>query len=157
MLENVKKAYDRNAITAENQCPISLETIETYLQILAPAYRISVGFQKTSSTIADIIPSVEVLLRIWNNLELTDGPKRLCKVLRLTLMNKFEDELGSEVHRVSYAHFSINKILILKLNKAALILKTSKLKIWINSSFGNAYLISKILFFLSSSIEKVFL
>ena len=51
MLESVKKAYDRNVFNEDNVCPISLETIETYLQILAPAYRVSIGFQKTTSTI----------------------------------------------------------------------------------------------------------
>lgn len=100
MLEIIKKADDRNAITEEKKCPIN--TIDTYLQILAPAYRISVGFHKTSSSITDILPSVEVLLSIWNNLEIADGPKSLCKISRLTLLNKFENELGSEIHRVSF-------------------------------------------------------
>ena len=43
MLEAVKRAYDRQAFSDENPCPVDLETIEIYLQILAPACRVSVG------------------------------------------------------------------------------------------------------------------
>lgn len=100
MLEAVKRAYDKNAITEENQCPVGLETIETYLQILAPAYRVSVGLQKTSSTIADIIPSVQGMIRSWKTFVLSGDPKRLCRLLIITTENKFKEELESNIHKV---------------------------------------------------------
>ena len=39
MLESIKKANDRGAFTVENECPVNMETIEVYLQILRPAYQ----------------------------------------------------------------------------------------------------------------------
>ena len=41
LLESVKKAYDNGAfseIDMEKKCPIDLETVEIYLQILKPVY-----------------------------------------------------------------------------------------------------------------------
>ena len=36
---------------------VSLELVETYLQILKPAYLLSLSFQRNDSSIADTIPS----------------------------------------------------------------------------------------------------
>ena len=47
MLESLKRAYDRNAFTEECPGQIDLETTEVYVQILKPAYKVSIGFQKT--------------------------------------------------------------------------------------------------------------
>jgi hypothetical protein len=53
MLELVKRAYEKGAFEKgrvrkgkddENSCPCDLETIEMYHQILAPAYRVLLGF-----------------------------------------------------------------------------------------------------------------
>ena len=60
LLESVKRAYDKNVFVQgnpEKECPISLSKIETYLQILKPAYILSTQFQQNNSSIADIIPS----------------------------------------------------------------------------------------------------
>lgn len=70
---------------------------EIYLQILAPAYRISVGFQKTSSTIADIIPSILALKNNWRRMDLEGDHKRLCRLLVLSLENKFKSEVKSDI------------------------------------------------------------
>lgn len=55
MLESIKRAYDNN-LFENHECPIDLKTLEIYLQILAPAYRVSLAFQKNSSSISDTIP-----------------------------------------------------------------------------------------------------
>ena len=43
-------------IDPEKQCPIELDEIELYLQILKPAYIFSISMQKNNSTIADTLP-----------------------------------------------------------------------------------------------------
>ena len=64
MLESVKRAYDKKAFDDEIVCPVDLKSIEIYLQILNPAYRISLSFQKNSSTIADFLPYLLQLIEI---------------------------------------------------------------------------------------------
>jgi hypothetical protein len=59
LLLSVKKAYDKGAFDQripEKCCPVSLELIETYLQILKPLYMLNVSFQSDHSTISDVIP-----------------------------------------------------------------------------------------------------
>ena len=74
-------AYDKKAFDDEIVCPVDLKSIEIYLQILNPAYRISLGFQKNSSTIADVLSYLLQLIEIWNKLDVPAAPKRLCKLL----------------------------------------------------------------------------
>ena len=54
MLESVKRAYDRGAFS-DVECPLSLETIELYLQILKPSYLLNIFFQSNHSSISDTI------------------------------------------------------------------------------------------------------
>jgi hypothetical protein len=55
MLESVKRAYDKNIIEENDlECPISLQEIELYLQILKPAYEFSIVLQSNESTIGDV-------------------------------------------------------------------------------------------------------
>ena len=59
LLESVKKAYDANdfsEIEFEKRCPIELNTVEIYLQILKPVYLLSISFQNNHSYIADTLP-----------------------------------------------------------------------------------------------------
>ncbi len=59
LLLSVKKAFDKGAFDQSDSgkcCPVSLSTIETYLQILKPLYLLNVSFQSDHSTIADVIP-----------------------------------------------------------------------------------------------------
>jgi hypothetical protein len=63
MLESVKRAYNKGAFNNENEelrCPVSLETVETYYEILKKVYLVSLEFQKTNSSISDIIPSINL-------------------------------------------------------------------------------------------------
>lgn len=110
MLESVKRAYDRGIFNGEIECPVDLETIETYIQILAPAYRVSIGLQKTSSTISDILPSILALRSIWERMDLSGDSKRFCRMLVLSLNNKFKSELNSDIIKVSLqvVHYFIN-------------------------------------------------
>jgi hypothetical protein len=54
MLEAVKRAYDRGAFDKAQPCPIEIDIVEVYLQILAAAYLVSIGFQSKHSSIAEL-------------------------------------------------------------------------------------------------------
>ena len=59
ILESTKKAHEKKAFDQEDPercCPISLEKIELYLQILKPLYLLNISLQSNHSTIADTIP-----------------------------------------------------------------------------------------------------
>lgn len=57
MLESVKKAYGKSVFNEDMPCPVELDQIEIYLQILKPTYLLSISFQNMKSSIADTIPS----------------------------------------------------------------------------------------------------
>ena len=62
LLLSTKKAYDKGAFDhndPEKRCPVSLQTIETFLRILKPLYMLNVSFQSDHSTIADVIPGID--------------------------------------------------------------------------------------------------
>ena len=59
-----QRAYKKNAFT-ENECPIRIEVIESYIQILMPAYKLNLGFQSSFLSIADVIPGILRLKFIW--------------------------------------------------------------------------------------------
>ena len=42
------RAYDAGAFDNDIQCPVSIELIEIYIQILLPAYQVTLGFEKNS-------------------------------------------------------------------------------------------------------------
>ena len=105
MLESVKRAYDKNAFNDEIVCPVDLNSIEIYLQILNPAYRISLGFQKNSSTIVDVLAYLLQLIEIWNKLDVPAAPKRLCKLLIACLKNKFQVEFNSPAYKVFFKQY----------------------------------------------------
>ncbi|CAF1132277.1 unnamed protein product, partial [Brachionus calyciflorus] len=57
ILESFQKAILRDAFPRDKLCPVSLEIIETYLQILLPAFQMNLIMQKSKSTIAYILPT----------------------------------------------------------------------------------------------------
>ena len=62
LLDCFHKAYIRGLFTSEFKCPISLEEIEFYLQILLPAFQFNLIMQKTRSTIADVLPTLVIMI-----------------------------------------------------------------------------------------------
>jgi hypothetical protein len=81
LLFSNKRAYDNGAY--ENlECPVDFETIELYIQVLLPAYYITLGWEKSRTSIADIIPAVLYLINAWNKIEVKDFEvKELCYFL----------------------------------------------------------------------------
>ena len=59
ILESTKRALDKKAFDQsddEKRCPINVEKIETYLQILKPLYLLNISLQSNYSTIGDVLP-----------------------------------------------------------------------------------------------------
>jgi len=55
MLESVKRAYDRGAFSSSgHECPVSLDVVELYLQILKPAYLLTNNWQRDKAGITDV-------------------------------------------------------------------------------------------------------
>jgi hypothetical protein len=69
MLVSYKKAYDRDAFS-ENQCPVEKKTIESYIQILAPAYDFNLLMQRNLASIADVNPSLILMFAKWESMTL---------------------------------------------------------------------------------------
>ena len=57
MLESIKRAYDKKMFDSSADCPVGLDEVELYLQILKPVYLLSISFQNSHSSIADTFPS----------------------------------------------------------------------------------------------------
>ena len=109
MLESIKRAYDRGAFNDNFPCDIDLKTTEIYLQILKPAYKLSIKFQKNSSNIADIIPNLLKLKEFWIKLSSTSLPpsaRRFCRLLVKCVDQKFNYDFNSNIHRVNIQLFS---------------------------------------------------
>jgi hypothetical protein len=103
LLLSNKKVYDKGAFNDKIKCPIELETIETYIQILMPSYGVTLGWEKNGSSIADVIPSVLFMVNYWNKLELSDGKaKELCYFLIHFVRVKFQYELESKIYQVIF-------------------------------------------------------
>lgn len=103
MLESVKRAYDKNLFNEDNEelrCPISLKKVETYLQILLPAYRFSISFQNNKSPISLLIPCLNRILNSWETMELETEDERLVTLLIVCFKQKFKYEIESEIYKV---------------------------------------------------------
>lgn len=101
MLESFQKAYLRKAFADDNPCPVKLETIELYMQILLPAFKFNLVMQKTSCSIADVVPNLLIMISKWNRMELTGVYKNLCNLLIAAFKHKFAYEMNSTVYSVA--------------------------------------------------------
>ena len=107
LLFSTKRAYDKGAFSDENAlvCPIQLDEIETYIEILLPAYFATLGWEKNHSSIADVIPQVLYLVHFWEKLDVSDPlAKELCFFLIHFVRQKFEFELDSEIYQVKFLY-----------------------------------------------------
>ncbi len=96
LLISDKRAYDKGAFDNNIQCPVDNELIEIYLQILLPAYQVTLGFEKNRSSIADVIPAILYLIHVWEKMDISDPKaKELCYFLVHFMKLKFKYELES--------------------------------------------------------------
>ena len=98
MLEAFQRAYIRNVFPAEKPCPVPLKTIEMYMQILMLAFKFNLLIQKTSITIADVVPNFLMMLSKWNRMEVGGNYRLLCDSLTNAFKNKFNYELNPLSH-----------------------------------------------------------
>lgn len=68
MLLTLQRAYLKGIFNDEYHPAASLNSIETYLKILRPAYIFSLKMEKTNSSIADIRPNLNDLFHKWNKI-----------------------------------------------------------------------------------------
>ncbi|RNA01831.1 hypothetical protein BpHYR1_018372, partial [Brachionus plicatilis] len=69
------RAYDKGAFDKNNlelKCPVQLKTIESYIQILKPAYLFSIGLQNNNTSIVGVLPGLFQMLYIWEKMDLED-------------------------------------------------------------------------------------
>jgi hypothetical protein len=90
----------KNAFAAESPCPVSLQVIETYIQILKPAYEFNLVMQKTESTIGDVVPSLMIIISKWRRFAVGAPYASLCKLLIKSFEHKFNYELNSDIYKV---------------------------------------------------------
>ena len=55
--------------------------IEIYMQILQPAFNFNMHMQKTTSTIAEVVPSLIRMIEIWTLLDVDENYELLCEDL----------------------------------------------------------------------------
>jgi hypothetical protein len=113
--------------------------VEFYLQILLPAYRFSIGFQRTKANIAEVLPSLLILFNTYNKLAQNKKFKPICLTMIESFKFKFDYELTSNVYLVSS------------------VLNTSKLDLWYWKKFSESYAekVSKELISVASSFLKI--
>jgi hypothetical protein len=90
--------FESSFSRSDIMCPESRDDIEIYYQTLLPAYRFSLQVQKTSSTIADVIPSLVTIISQLRKLKLQGEPSRFRYLLIGYLRMKFKNELNSNIY-----------------------------------------------------------
>ena len=119
-LHSVYKAYKRDPIIISD-CPLTFKNIEFYLQVLLPAYRFTIIFQRTSANISEVLPSILLILDTWKKLSEKKKFKTICKVLIESFTEKFHYELNSNVYFTSS------------------LLNVTKLPLWYWKQFSSSY------------------
>ena len=88
-------------------CPLKIDQIEFYLQILLPAYKFSVGC--TKANIGEVVPSILILFNTWTKLSELTKFKSICEKFIKCFKKHFAYELQSNVYLVS-ALLNISKL-----------------------------------------------
>ncbi len=82
------------------QCPVILEEIEIYLQILMSIFDFNLGLQGSRSSICDVFPGLLNLINRFSKFLLYDRARELCYFLVRFLKLKFHYELNSLIYMV---------------------------------------------------------
>jgi hypothetical protein len=99
MLESIKKAFDRNAF---KDVTLPIKEIEIYLQILKPAYILSLNWQKETCTISDLLIGLTKYLYDLERLNIDGEASKFAFILIECIKSKFEYELNSQIYKVQY-------------------------------------------------------
>ena len=93
------------------------------MQILKPAFSLSLQFQLTNSSIADTLPNILKLISTYKTMNVPEPALDLCKYIATQLSHKFDYELNRT-----------------QIYSAAAVLKLSVLKYWLGRSWSSGYL-----------------
>ena len=107
-LETIKKAYDHGIFNDKNiqlALPVEISVVESYIELLKPAYLVNIGFQSNSGSIADVVPNILNLLNELERLKKTTKHHDLCVSLINQIKHRFKYELNSPIYRVIKKHF----------------------------------------------------
>ena len=78
-----------------------------------PAYKLNLGLQNSSSSIADVISGVFRLKFLWEHMDTTDSEQEFIYFLIHFLLKKFKYELESPVYQVRNTFLiTLNKSLV---------------------------------------------
>ena len=83
------------------ECSVLLEAIESYIQILLPAYKFNLSLQSLSSSICDVVPGVLRLKYLWERMVLSEEKQEMVYFLLHFLLKKFKHELESPIYHVN--------------------------------------------------------
>ena len=97
ILFSVKRAYEKGAFDYDGlDCPIELETIEAYIQVLLPALKITLNWEKNNTSIGEVVPAVHWLIESWDKMVVREKQvQELCFFLIHFVRKKFNYEIES--------------------------------------------------------------
>jgi hypothetical protein len=113
------KAHVKGIFNENNKCPVERSLLVFYLTLLMPIYKLSLYHQRNSTTIAQTIPSIKILILKYQKLAQDGKKSQFCLSLIKNLEKKFEYELNSNTYAV------------------ASLLDVGKIKDWTTKSFAN--------------------
>ena len=108
LLESHYKGYIKNIFPEDFPCPVKFEALEIWLQVLYPAFKFNLTLQRTTSTIADVLPLLQLMFTKWSRMELTPKYDTLRQNLIKSFEHKFKHELSSPVYHVATL-FNVSK------------------------------------------------
>jgi len=99
VLKWAHRAYNKQLLS-EKDGQMSFDEIEMYTQIFAPAYDLNLIFQRTESSICDVLPNLMNLKSSWSKMDVdSEGLEILCFLVQF-LSEKFKYEFTSPVYKV---------------------------------------------------------
>ena len=101
LLNSFYKAYKKNIFTDENKCPVTLAEIEFYIELLLPAYRFTLLHQRTAANIAEVVPTLQMLIKKYEQFAKDTKKRPFSEALIKHIKVKFEYEFESNIYAVA--------------------------------------------------------
>jgi len=102
LLTCFQKAYKKGIFTQTNPCTVSQAEIEFYIELLLPAYRFTLLHQRNKAQIGEVIPSVNLIIKKYEQFAKNDKKKKpFCEALIKHIKIKFDYELNSNIYAVA--------------------------------------------------------
>ena len=109
MLESFQKGYKKGIFSEEYSCPVKLVAIETYMQILLPAFQFNLAMQYSTYSICEVLPYLHIIMSKWERMTVKSQYQPLCRNLIKAFKHKFDYEINSSVYHVA-ALFQVSKL-----------------------------------------------